>query len=183
MEERKKIARLLEQLPRLTQTLNLIRDLPQEVIDKLKDKEALMKLREKDIEYPNNLCLPIPKADSLEATIRVLDFIEGGYLVFNYQGKLKIMLRDTIQVQVRQFLFMRDATELKPYYEDNLYVPSVINFSVVDWDNSSKLGTAIVSGPCAKLRLTDENNVIRQFNITDIGFYFTVNPLDAYLIK
>jgi len=183
MEERTKIAALLEQLPRLAQTLNLIREMPEEVIDKLEDKETLYKLRKLEINYPKDLCLPIPKSNALDSTVRVIDFIEGGYLVFNYKGKLQVMTKDTIQVQIRQFFLMRDGTQLKPHYGDDIYTPTVLNFTVVDWDNLAKLGMALVSGPCSKLRLIDENNVIRQFNISDIGFYYTINPLDAYLVK
>jgi hypothetical protein len=181
---------LIENLPRLIQTINTLKQFPDELLKDKLSLEEIDAIRSIDLnnKRQDDKCLPIPSLDVFESEVQAIE-ISKGILVFALYSKQlmnrhpSISIGDIIQIKVRTYIDLRNGKTLIPFQSNRQYTPKTINFSITNYDWESNLGTARGIGPVAKLLLVDEANVIHEHSLSNIGDRIGVNIEEIYLMK
>lgn len=177
---------VIESIPRLVQTINTLKSLPNEILNQKLTTNEIDLLRK--INIKQDKCSPIPKTNVFESEIQAIEIVDGILIFALYMEQLmnrypSISIGDIIQIKVREYIDLRNNKTLTSFKSNRQYTPSTINFSITDFNWESNLGKARVTGPVAKLLLIDEANIIHEHSIGNIGSRIGINIHEVYILK
>lgn len=172
-----------ENLPRLIQLYNSVKDIPLDFIDDEDNRTIIEEIQNLDITLPLDSCYRIPKTSYSDSTITV-ESLRDGIMIFNLTNPNINIVNGTIPTQgdiiharVSTFFKARDLTQLEVYKNG----PNVFPFYITEYSISINRGVAIIGRAYSSLLLEDSTGLIYEYDIDDFGGRIIPIIEDSYL--
>jgi hypothetical protein len=176
-----------EDLPRLIQAFNTIKDTPENFLDTI-DPKVVDSIKQLSLDIPLDGCFRVPTTTYIQGTVEIKETYNARILFGLANPKANILggkipsAGDVLQLKINTFVRARDLTELKPYIGPGQYTPTVYSYQITDYQLANNIGIAIISRAVPVIQLQDPQGLIYEYDIDDIGNRLIPLISDAYIV-
>lgn len=197
--KRERTIEIIENLPRLIQIYNSIKETPTIVLEPTyKDeieitpitKEEIEEIKKAEIEIPISACYTIPELNYLEAKVGIVQvsnnkvlFQVSNKVLLDYNEKeIKPGIGKVVQLNITEFVNAKTGEKLTISRDCKFYTPAVYSFEILDYKEEGNIGLASIIPLVSRIYLENGQGVVYEYDVSDIGRRLIPTIKDSYLL-